>query len=235
MQGDDLMANEVVPRSDILGEPNGRDASGEKVVLDPFSAVGFPADFVDLEPLGVCLVELVASNGSTGSHICQHGTNVVRPRAITSSPPVESDSVAGIGSSGESSWTGVGAACKRRVVGTLVRILGADLANDAGVGGTTCTVALEYSALNGYPPEKPVGGDVGGSQEGSEEDCGELHCIARGIGGELVNEWCKRKKASSSENVKLRVKSEKKDRRTGLGPESDPFIRAMLNGRALSK
>jgi hypothetical protein len=179
MQSNDIMTDKVVPWSDIGRDPNGCNASGHKIILYPFGIVGFPADLVNLEPLSVSLVELVASNGSTRSHICQHGSNVVRPLAITSSPPVKSDNIAWICVSNESSWTGIGTACKSRVVGTLIRILRADLPNDARVGGPTCTVALENFALDGNPPQDTVGRHIGSGQERSEDECGELHCIAR--------------------------------------------------------
>ena len=80
MQSDDFMTNKILPWGDILGNPNGCDTPFEKSILYPFAiVVGIPADLVDLEPLCVSLVELVARHGSTRSHICQHGSDVVRP------------------------------------------------------------------------------------------------------------------------------------------------------------
>jgi hypothetical protein len=123
MQSDDFMADKIVPSGDIAGDPHGRDASVLEIVLHPITTVGFPADLVDLEPLSVSLVELVAGNGTTRSHICQHGTNVVRPLATTSSPPVKGDRIARICVGDERGWAGVGTACESDVVSTLVRIL----------------------------------------------------------------------------------------------------------------
>jgi hypothetical protein len=179
MKSDDFMTDEIVPWGDVLGDSNGRGSTVEKIVLEPFATAGFPASLVDLEPLSVSLVELVAGNGATRSHVCQLGTSVVRPLAITSRPPVKSNGIAWIDIGYKSSWSGIGTACNCGIVGTLVRILRADLPNDAGVGGATYTVTLEDFALDGNTPRATMGGNVGGGEEGSEEECGEFHCIAR--------------------------------------------------------
>ena len=139
------MTDEIVPVSEILGDQNGSDASFHKIILYPLRVINprFLADLVDFEPFSFSLVEFVASNGTTRSHISQHGTNVVRPlvdrsatnkgtivkstyRAITGSPPVESDVITWICISNESSWTRIGTTRECRVVGTLIRILFAD-------------------------------------------------------------------------------------------------------------
>jgi hypothetical protein len=123
MQGNDFMADKIVPRGNISGDPDGCDASVHEIALHPFTAVGFLAYLVDLEPLGVSLVELAARNGTTRSHICQHGSNVVRPRATISRPPVKSDTIARICISNERRWAGIWTACKSRIVGALIGIL----------------------------------------------------------------------------------------------------------------
>jgi len=157
MQSDDFMADNIIARSDVVGDLNGRDASVEKIVLDPFGTVGFSADLVDLEPLSVGLVELVAGDGSTRGQVCQHGSDVMWPLAIISRPPVEADGIARIRISDEGSWAGIGTAGESRVVCALVGILCADLADDAGVGGTAWSVPLEVSAVDRDASEGAVG------------------------------------------------------------------------------
>jgi len=167
------MTDEVVPRSETLGNLNGGDTPSHEINLYPL-IFGFLANLVDLEPFSFTLVEPVASNGTTRSHISQHGTNVVRPQAITSSPPVESDSITWICVSDEISWSGIGTASECRVLGTLIRVLCADSTNDAG---GTWDVALENLALDGNAPEDAMCGHEWSNEERSEEKRGELHCI----------------------------------------------------------
>jgi hypothetical protein len=66
MQSDDFMTDEVVAWSDVLGDLNGRESSILDLILYPKTLVGgILADLVNLEPLSVGLVELVARNGPT--------------------------------------------------------------------------------------------------------------------------------------------------------------------------
>lgn len=160
MQSDDFMADNIIARSDVVGDLNGRDASVEKIVLDPFGTVGFSADLVDLEPLSVGLVELVAGDGSTRGQQPTIGMMMITGGhylAIISRPPVEADGIARIRISDEGSWAGIGTAGESRVVCALVGILCADLADDAGVGGTAWSVPLEVSAVDRDASEGAVG------------------------------------------------------------------------------
>ncbi len=79
MQRDNVVANEIITWSEVGRDPDGRDASVLEVVLYPVGTVGFSADLVDFEPLSVGLVEFVAGDGAAGSHVGQHGADVVWP------------------------------------------------------------------------------------------------------------------------------------------------------------
>jgi len=81
----------------------------------------------------------------------------VWPLAIIGGPPVEADGIAWIGICYERSWTGIGTTCEGRIGGAFVWILSANLANDAGVGGTTWSVPLEVLAIDGDAAEGAVG------------------------------------------------------------------------------
>lgn len=137
------MTDEVVSRSEFLGNPNGVDTPSHEILLCPLTS-GFPANLVDLEPFSFTLVELVASNATTRSHISQHRTSVVRPLivdrsaknkettvnstyiAIRSSLPSESDGIAWFCVREESSFSGIVTASERKVLGTIIRILSVD-------------------------------------------------------------------------------------------------------------
>jgi hypothetical protein len=123
MESDDFMADKIVAGGDVLGDLNGCYTSIEKVLLYPVGTVWFPPDLVNLEPLSAGLIELVASDGATGGHVCQHRPNVMWPRAITGRSPVETDSVAWVCICDEGSWTGIGSAGESRVGGAFVGIL----------------------------------------------------------------------------------------------------------------
>lgn len=68
---------------------------------------------------------------------------------VVCGPPIEADGISRIDVCDEGSWSGIGATGKGRVCGTLVGILLADLANDAGVGGPTWSVSLKVFAVDG--------------------------------------------------------------------------------------
>lgn len=94
MQSNDFMTDKVVAWSNILGNLGGCEISVLNLILYPqLLVVGILADLVNLEPLGARLVELVARNGPTRSHISKHGSDVVRPQSITGRRPVKFDGI----------------------------------------------------------------------------------------------------------------------------------------------
>lgn len=60
MQADDLMADEVVARCEVVRDGCGERATVEDVLLEPRRAVRFLAFLFDLEPLGIARIEFVA-------------------------------------------------------------------------------------------------------------------------------------------------------------------------------
>ena len=100
LQGDDLMPDEIVPTLEVAGEVERvrlavhyvrselsvlrvacqlHEKGRTDVLLDPRRAVALLADLVDLEPLRVRRVELVAGRVAAGGHVRQHRPGVVRP------------------------------------------------------------------------------------------------------------------------------------------------------------
>jgi len=95
MEGDDLVADEVVAWSDVAGKLDPMKSTVHEVLLEPFAAVGLAADLIDLEPSSSSRVKLIAGLVSAISKIGDHGASVVRPVAETiTTLPVEAKGVA---------------------------------------------------------------------------------------------------------------------------------------------
>jgi hypothetical protein len=163
VEGDDLMADEVVSGSEVGGDLSAGRGTPHDIGLSPF-AVALATFLANLEPSGLVRVELVAGNGTTGSHVGETRTSVMRPLA-----PVESQGRTRCSIGDESSRPSVSAAVDSWIVGALDGGPIADLADDAlAVGAVGFTV-------DRHARDSAVCSGISGGEEGDEESEG-LHC-----------------------------------------------------------
>lgn len=174
VQGEDLVADEVVAGSEVIGELDGGEGAVHEVALEPLS-VGLLAALSDLEPASVGSVELVTGDIATAGEISHLGAGVVRPVVEVGALPVEAKGVAGHDSSVSGSGPRVGAAEESGVVGATVGVLRGDGTND---------IPILSGTVDGHADEDAVGRDVDCGDEGKEESEG-LHCS----GGWLRVDW----------------------------------------------
>lgn len=79
MQADDLVADEIVARCEVVRDSCGECAAVEDVLLEPRRAVRFLAFLFDLEPLSVARIEFVAGCAFALGQVSEHRTSVVGP------------------------------------------------------------------------------------------------------------------------------------------------------------
>lgn len=163
-----------------------------EICLRPVTISVLSADLLDFEPFCIGSIELVARGRSTGSHVGQHGSGVMRPLKIIptiiridlkkkksnssctylakiSSSPIECDSVARIGVCHEGTRRRIWSASEGGVLCTLVGVLRADLSDDTGSFIATRGVTAECFSVDSYCAQKPMSRDIGCREEGKEE------------------------------------------------------------------
>lgn len=79
MQADDLVADEIVARCEVVRDSCGECAAVEDVLLEPRRAVRFLAFLFDLEPLSVARVEFVAGCAFALGQVSKHRASVMGP------------------------------------------------------------------------------------------------------------------------------------------------------------
>ena len=97
---------------------------------------------------------------------------------VVCGPPVEADGISRIDVCHKGSWTGISATGNGWVCGTLVGILCADLADDAGIGRPTWSVSLKVFAVDRDAAEGAMRRCVRCSKKESGEDVG-LHLYSK--------------------------------------------------------
>lgn len=79
MQADDLVADEIVARCEVVRDSCGECAAVEDILLEPRRAVRFLAFLFDLEPLGIARVEFVAGCAFALGQVSKHRASVMGP------------------------------------------------------------------------------------------------------------------------------------------------------------
>lgn len=182
MEGDDLVADEVVAGGDVAGKLDPVKSTVHKVLLEPFATVGLAADLIDLEPSSSSGVELTAGLISTASKISDHGTGVVRPVAETiTTLPVEAKGVAWVDIHNAGSVLGTNTTVVRWVVDAVDGLKVEHLADGARVAvavtGTIrgrCLVEGLIAILD--RSEITMRRNVGREEDGEKCKSGRAHC-----------------------------------------------------------
>jgi len=154
------VSNHVVARSDGGGDLGIRHTAIHQVLLYPIS-ITLPSILLNLEPLGLSRVELVAGLISARRYVCQYGASIMRPLATICSTPVESELAPRVGVQHQRGRFCSRSAIDIRVGGTLDGILGENLADATGLGATANAVALDEFAVDGHVLNKTMRSDKG--------------------------------------------------------------------------
>jgi hypothetical protein len=96
VEGDNLVPDEVLSWSEILGKSSVVNGPGHQLFLNPVTAVVL-ASLINLEPLGSPGVEFVAGRRPARGQVSHHRTHIVRPGAKALCPPVPGELTAGHG------------------------------------------------------------------------------------------------------------------------------------------
>jgi hypothetical protein len=176
VEGDDLVADEVVAGGNVVGQLDWGRGSVHEVLLEPFATVGFAANLVDLKPPSVPRVELAARCVAAVCKVGDHGTSVVRPvAAAITTFPVKGESVPGVGIEDTGSIAGLHTAVVGWVVDTIDRLEVGHLADGAGVAVTIPLTVRGRCPVHGLiantnSNEITVRRDVGSEEDRDEGD-----------------------------------------------------------------
>lgn len=184
MKGDDLVTEEIPTTSESGRKLERVGLSVELVLLDPSTTAAALTNFVNLEPLRVSGIELVACSRAARSQVDFHRTSVMWPVLAVVGCPEYVDSASWVCGSDERGRLRAGSAGHGLVGGTLDGAGAVDLTDgrawDRLSSGDRTLVRLAVDAdrgdnTMGLDDRKKRKGNQDG--EGGCEESGSLHCL----------------------------------------------------------